>query len=172
MNKKYKSAFSVVCPSESSVERIFDMTKKRKITYKPFLIAAIITTLMAVSLVTANAATDGALVEKAEEVVENAVQSVKVLINGEEVNLDDVDYEHSSEVVDGVTIDHYSFELGENEKDGYVTFDFARDGVEINGDGFESFKAENGQFGFAAEVINENGDKVELNVPTTRAETE
>ncbi len=173
MNEKYKSAFSEINPSQASVERIFDMTKSKKVTFKPFLIAAIVTTLMAVSLVSANAATDGAIVEKAEQVVENAVQSFKVLINGEEVSLEDVDYEHSAEVVDGETIDHYSFKLDdENGIDGNISFDVARDGIGINGSGFESFKAENGQFGFEAEVIDENGDKVELNVPTTRAATE
>lgn len=40
MNKKYKSAFSFVAPSNESIERIYNMTRKKRISYKPLLTAA------------------------------------------------------------------------------------------------------------------------------------
>ncbi len=143
MNKKYKDAFNAVCPSESSVERIFDMTKNKKVTFKPLLVAAIISTLMVVSLVSANAATDGALVEEAEKVVEN----IKVFINGKEVSSEDIGYEHSTDA-DGKVVDRYSLDFGENGEDGYVEFsvDGGEDTVILDGD-FDAAMVKEGEDG-------------------------
>ncbi len=111
MNKKYKSAFSHICPSEKSVERIFDMTEKKKIKLRPLLVAAAIVALLAVSVVSANAATDGA-------VVEDVIEAVNFLKNGKEKAPEDFNYEHSKETVNGEDADCYSFDItkinGEN----------------------------------------------------------
>ncbi len=66
MNNKYKSAFSLVAPSEKSVERIFAMTEKKKINFKPLLAIAVISTLLLASLVTANAMSGGSVLKGAE----------------------------------------------------------------------------------------------------------
>lgn len=78
MNKEYyKNTFSKVCPSDETIERIFDMTEKktRKLKHKGLIIVlAVIFTLICGTL-TVNAATDGALFD-----------NVKIFINGKEYN--------------------------------------------------------------------------------------
>ncbi len=149
MNKKYKSAFNAVCPSESSVERIFDMTKSKKIGLKPLLVVAVICSLMVVSLVSANAATDGMILEETEKIVEN----IKVFINGKEASADDIGYNYSSEVIDGTNVDRHSFALGENEDDGYASFDFAEGEVRIAGGNFDSAMIKEDEDGFRAYLV-------------------
>ncbi len=157
MHKQYKEAFSFVVPSESSVERIFDMTKKRKFNLRPFLIAAVIMTFLAVSMVSANAATDGAIAEG----IDRAIESVKILINGEEKTPEEVGYEYREETVDGEVIKHYGFEFeGENGEKSGVEFAVSDDGVGIGSYG------EVGADGFNAK-FQVDGKEIELNVPTT-----
>ncbi len=158
MHKQYKEAFSVVVPSESSVERIFDMTKKRKFNLRPFLIAAVIMTFLAVSMVSANAATDGAIAEG----IDKAIESVKILINGEEKTPEEVGYEYREETVDGEVIKHYGFEFeGENGgADFGVEFAVSDDSVGIGSYG------EVGADGFNAK-FQVDDKEIELNVPTT-----
>ncbi len=169
MNKKYKSAFETVCPSESSVERIFDMTKNKKLTFKPFLIAAIITILASVSLISVNAATDGAIEKKAEEIVE----SIKIFIGGEEVQPEDVEYEQSSEIIDGKQVNSYSFDVSQDGTNGRLSFIVSEDSMEFDMDteGFVSVVMQNSVNSFSAEVVNENGEIIEFQIPTTREAT-
>lgn len=163
MDEKYKAAFGGVVPSEGSVERILAMTKsKRKVSFRPFLIAAVIIALSLVSLVTVNAATDGSVVEKLEE----AVQSVRVFIDGKEKSPDDVEYDYSKKVVDGKEVDHYGFKLDDGD---YVEFDVESDGrwAAVLHAGDAVVGEEDGtQHQFKAQVSNGNGE-IELNAPTT-----
>ncbi len=178
MNEKYKSAFSVVCPSESSVERIFDMTKKKKVTFKPLLIAAIVTTLMAVSVVCANAATDGAIVEKAEQVVENAVQSFKVLINGKEALAENVEYTHSTEMKDGAEFECHNFDIvGENGGNYNVDVEVKDDGdviyVSAGGDSSANIYIGDADTYIMLEAVGDDEkDEIKIDVPIGEEEAE
>lgn len=163
MHEKYKSAFRNVAPSEISVERILTMTKKKKFRFKPLVIAAVILALTVASIISVNAATDGAIVEKVEQVVHN----VKVLINGEEKSPDDIKYEYRSEITDNKKIEHYGFEIDDGS---YVEFALENNGdgsgvggVAINQDGeIDEFKA----------TVNDGSGEIELNVPTTSESVE
>ncbi len=146
MNKKYKSAFNAVCPSESSVERIFDMTKNRKVGLRLLIAVAVVSVLMVVSLVSVNAATDGMIVEEAEKLVEN----IRVFINGEEASAEDIGYTHSSEVVDGENVDRHSFDFDDA---GYASFKVAEDELNIIDGNFDSVMIENGEDGFRAKIV-------------------
>lgn len=102
----YKKAFSNIRPSDERLERIFDMTEKKKKVrgLKKGLIAvmAVIIALMCGAL-TANAATDGALFD-----------GVKLIMNGEEVKISDYLKEHRSYTADdGTVVDEYKFDLPE-----------------------------------------------------------
>lgn len=86
MNKtEYKEAFSKVHPSDETVERIMDMTNRKKNkSFKRVLITALVIISLVCSVgVIANAATDGAVSEAVSEAVENISNKVIVLINGE-----------------------------------------------------------------------------------------
>ncbi|MCM1285083.1 MAG: hypothetical protein NC213_04680 [Acetobacter sp.] len=100
----YKKAFSNIRPSDKRLERIFDMTEKKKRArgFKKGLIVviAVMSVLMCGAL-TANAATDGALFE-----------GVKLVINGEEANISDYLKNHNSyKNDDGDVVDQYTFDL-------------------------------------------------------------
>lgn len=102
----YKKAFSNIRPSDERLERIFDMTEKKKRVrgVKKGLIAvmAVIIALMC-GVLTANAATDGAIFD-----------GVRLIINGEEVNFSDYLKVHRSYIKDdGEVVDEYSFVLPE-----------------------------------------------------------
>lgn len=117
-NDNYKRAFSNIRPSDERLERIFDMTEKRKRArgLKTGLIVAIavLSTLMCGAL-TANAATGGALFE-----------GVKLVINGEEANLSEYLKTHKSyKNDDGETVEEYEFALPEN--DGSISFEMVED---------------------------------------------
>lgn len=100
----YKKAFSNIRPSDERLERIFDMTEKKKRArgFKKGLIVviAVMSVLMCGAL-TANAATDGALFE-----------GVRLVINGEEANISDYLKTHNSyKNDDGDVVDQYTFDL-------------------------------------------------------------
>lgn len=104
----YKKAFSNICPSDERLERIFDMTEKKKRVrgLKKGLIAVMagIIALMCGAL-TANAATDGAFFD-----------GVKLILNGEEVNISDYLKEHKSYTKeDGEVVNEYTFDVPEGE---------------------------------------------------------
>lgn len=156
MNQKYKSAFSNVAPSEASVERIINMTKKKRANFKPLIIAAIIAALTLASAISVNAATNGAIVDK----VENVVRSVKVFINGEEKDAYDIKYEHRSENFESQPRDYYRFEL---DGDSYVEFDLDNSGASVNANiEYDNFEA----------TVNEDGKEIELYIPTAKAAEE
>ena len=80
MNKEYyKSAFSMVCPSEEAVERMLSMTekikRKRIFGRKSLIIVLAVIAALICGTFTVNAATDGKL-----------FGNIRVILNGEEVN--------------------------------------------------------------------------------------
>lgn len=102
----YKRAFSNIRPSDERLERIFDMTEKKKRVrgLKKGLIAvmAVIIALMCGAL-TANAATDGAFFD-----------GVRLIINGKEVNESEyLKVRKSYTKDDGTVVDEYTFALRE-----------------------------------------------------------
>lgn len=90
-------------------------------TIKPLIIAAAITATGALSLVTANAATDGA-------VVDGIVKTINFIVNGKEVEGTMTEYTTD----DGVNVNQIEFALPEDAApDGF--------GIVIEGDDFENF---------------------------------
>lgn len=80
MNKEYyKSAFSMVCPSEEAIERVLSMTekikRKRIFGRKSLIIVLAVIAALICGTFTVNAATDGKL-----------FGNIRVVLNGEEVN--------------------------------------------------------------------------------------
>lgn len=108
--EKYIKSFSGVEPSDEIKERIINMTiSKRKLSFKSLAITFAVLMLLAMAMITANAATDG-------ELLNNFI----VLLNGEEV--DSGDYILKEELVtdeNGETQNRLSFsyngENGDNE---------------------------------------------------------
>lgn len=78
MTNKYKKTFSQIHPSDKTLERIYAMSEKKnkRIKFKGLLIAAACITALFCGTVTANAATDGALFE-----------GINLIINGENVDI-------------------------------------------------------------------------------------
>lgn len=94
--EKYKASFSGVEPSDEILERVFDMTStKKKVSFKKVIaIAAAIVMILAMAMVTANAASDGEL-----------LWEFMVLINGEEADSSDYTLEEDE---NGALIFEYS----------------------------------------------------------------
>lgn len=83
-NELYRGVFSNVHPSDTAIERIMNMTEKKKKRYAVrtvAVIAAVISALF-VSGIIVNAATDGALKESAAAVAESIKQKFNLTING------------------------------------------------------------------------------------------
>lgn len=159
MNKtEYKEAFSKVHPSDEAVERIMDMTnrKKNKSLKRMLITALVIISLICSVGVIANAATDGAISEAVSEVVENVSKKVIVLINGEKT-------EQEITLVEGVGKDgepHYKGEISvtspEGETESVIEFELDGSGTAI------------GIGGSAAEDIDAViADEFKLFIPTT-----
>ena len=86
--EKYISSFSGVEPSDEIKERILNMasTKKR---YSLKAVAVVLAALMliATAMLTANAATDGAIGEKVIELSKDITEKISVMFNGEEIDV-------------------------------------------------------------------------------------
>ncbi len=161
MNKKYKNAFSLVAPSDESIERIFDMTeRKRKISFKPLLVAAIVIIASVGGLFTANAATDGEVFEAIEQ--SEVVKKLVVYINGQKAELNEDQYEYHTEVgEDGKTIERIEFGVTDEYGDhGFeIAYEISDDGVGIGASGEIP-----GEFKI---IHGEGEDAQELYIPTT-----
>lgn len=128
----YKKAFSNIRPSDESLERIFDMTEKKKRArgFKKGLIVviAVLSVLMCGAL-TANAATDGAIAQTISE----GINSIKLIINGKEVETDKY-ISNVGEYVDdnGRTVSEY--EISIPDEDAKIDYEIVKDndGVEFN----------------------------------------
>ncbi len=129
MNEKYKSAFSLVAPSDDSVERIFTMTEKKKINLKPLLLVAVISALLAASVITANATTDGAVLDAVQNFVggeENASKEASC-----EFHIERIDGEDSKVVIDEDG-EKYGVQFEERDNDCYVLAIFVPEECEAN----------------------------------------
>lgn len=100
--------------------RIKEEKPMKHFTIKPLIIAAAITATGALSLVTANAATDGA-------VVDNIVKTINFIVNGKEVEGTVTEYTTD----DGVNTNQIEFELPDDAASGGF-------GIYIEGDDFDN----------------------------------
>lgn len=87
--EKYINSFSGVEPSDEVKERILSMTRlKKRYSFKALAVAAAVVMLLTMAMVTVNAATDGAVGEKINEVSKEISEKITVLFNGEEIEAD------------------------------------------------------------------------------------
>ncbi len=87
--EKYINSFSGVEPSEEVKERILRMTKtKKRYSFKALAVAVAALIMLTVVMLTVNAATDGAVGEKINEVSKEISEKITVLFNGEEIEAD------------------------------------------------------------------------------------
>lgn len=98
-----------------------DKSMKKHNFFRPLLIAAAAVSVSAVSLVTANAATNGA-------VVDGITRMFTVIVNGEKIS---VEADYSEYDVDDMHIEQYQIEVpGSNGDETGISFVFAADEVE------------------------------------------
>jgi len=87
--EKYINSFSGVEPSDEVKERILSMTKlKKRYSFKALAVAVAVVMLLTMAMVTVNAATDGAVGEKINEVSKEISEKITILFNGEEIEAD------------------------------------------------------------------------------------
>ena len=87
--EKYIYSFSGVEPSEEVKERILSMMKlKKRYSFKALVVAVAVVMLLTMAMVTVNAATDGAVSEKINEVSKEISEKITILFNGEEIEAD------------------------------------------------------------------------------------
>ena len=165
----YKSAFSKIRPSDSSIERIMEMTNKKHHTNVKRLVACIVAVALIICTlgVVANAATDGAVGEAISDAAEKFTKKVHVFVNGEAVDFDVNVEEHTGE--DGETYYVGEISVTEPNGDSYSKIEFEIDGSEGDGDiGFGTViindKSESSE---AAEVDLILNDSEEAHIPTT-----
>lgn len=84
--EKYINSFSGVEPSDEIKERILNMAStKKRYSFKALAVALAVLMLIATAMLTANAATDGAIGEKISEVGKEISEKIIVMFNGEEI---------------------------------------------------------------------------------------
>ena len=87
--EKYINSFSGVEPSDEVKERILSMTKfKKKYSFKALAVVVAALIMLTMAMLTVNAATDGAVGEKINEVSKEISGKITVLFNGEEIEAD------------------------------------------------------------------------------------
>ena len=87
--EKYINSFSGVEPSDEVKERILSMTKlKKRYSFKALAVAVAVVMLLTMAMVTVNAATDGAVGKKINEVSKEISEKITILFNGEEIEAD------------------------------------------------------------------------------------
>ncbi len=117
MDNHYKRTFSQIRPSDETIERIFEMSEKKnkRIKFKGLLVAVACLAALLCGTLTANAATDGALFE-----------GINLIVNGENVNLVDYIKSHDKYVTEvGTVVETYEFEV--DDKDGQISFETTDD---------------------------------------------
>lgn len=113
MNKEYyKNTFSKVCPSDETIERIFNITeeKSKKLKHKGLIIVLAVIFTLICGTFTVNAVTDGEL-----------FNGIKVFINGNEVNAEDYikNYRTYKDEETGENVVSYNIEIpDENNENG------------------------------------------------------
>lgn len=117
MDNHYKRTFSQIRPSDETIERIFEMSEKKnkRIKFKGLLVAVACLAALLCGTLTANAATDGALFE-----------GINLIVNGENVNLVDYIKSHDKYVTeDGAVMETFEFEV--DDEDGEISFETTDD---------------------------------------------
>ncbi len=122
MKNEYKKAFRLVVPDDNSIERIFIMTK-RKVSFKPLLVVAVIIAILISCIVSVNAATDGKVVEAIKE--SKIYSNITVFVNGEKKSSDEIDDSIFKDFVDDFKINGKS--IGDDTEHAY-TIDIDEDG--------------------------------------------
>ena len=87
--EKYINSFLGVEPSDEVKERILSMTKlKKRYSFKALAVAVAVVMLLTMAMITVNAATDGAVGKKINEVSKEISEKITILFNGEEIEAD------------------------------------------------------------------------------------
>lgn len=115
MNKEnYKRAFSAVHPSDKTVERILEMPEnkqKKAMPRKLVMVLAILTTITG-GMLTANAATDGAVLDG------TLFKDIRMVIDGKEANAADYITEHKTTTdKEGNKVDTYEIAIPDDTGD-------------------------------------------------------
>ena len=84
--EKYISSFSGVEPSDEIKERILNMASiKKRYSLKALAVVLAVLIMVAAAMLTANAATDGAIGEKVIELSKEITDKISVVVNGKEI---------------------------------------------------------------------------------------
>lgn len=84
--EKYISSFSGVKPSDEIKERILNMAStKKRYSFKALAVVLAVLIMVAAAMLTANAATDGAIGEKVIELSKEITEKISVVVNGKEI---------------------------------------------------------------------------------------
>ena len=84
--EKYISSFSGVEPSDEIKERILNMASaKKRYSLKALAVVLAVLIMVAAAMLTANAATDGAIGEKVIELSKEITEKISVVVNGKEI---------------------------------------------------------------------------------------
>ena len=84
--EKYISSFSGVEPSDEIKERILNMASaKKRYSFKALAVVLAVLIMVAAAMLTANAATDGAIGEKVIELSKEITEKISVVVNGKEI---------------------------------------------------------------------------------------
>ena len=84
--EKYISSFSGVEPSDKIKERILNMAStKKRYSFKALAVVLAVLIMVAAAMLTANAATDGAIGDKVIELSKEITEKISVVVNGKEI---------------------------------------------------------------------------------------
>lgn len=132
MTNKYKRTFSQVHPSDKTLERIYAMSEKKnkRIKFKGLLIAAACITALLCGTVTANAATDGALFE-----------GINLIINGENVDIKEYIRDYKSYKIGNGTATEIEIEVPDDS----ASLEIEQEGEIQNNEDTSEFENEDGK---------------------------
>ena len=84
--EKYISSFSGVEPSDEIKERILNMASaKKRYSFKALAVVLAVLIIVAAAMITANAATNGAIGDKVIELSKEVSEKISVVVNGKEI---------------------------------------------------------------------------------------
>lgn len=132
MTNKYKRTFSQIHPSDKTLERIYAMSEKKnkRIKFKGLLIAAACITALLCGTVTANAATDGALFE-----------GINLIINGENVDIKEYIRDYKSYKIGNGTATEIEIEVPDDS----ASLEIEQEGEIQNNEDTSEFENEEGK---------------------------
>lgn len=132
MTNKYKRTFSQIHPSDKTLERIYAMSEKKnkRIKFKGLLIAAACITALLCGTVTANAATDGALFE-----------GINLIINGENLDIKEYIRDYKSYKVGDGTATEIEIEVPDDS----ASLEIEQEGEIQNNEDTSEFENEDGK---------------------------